>query len=434
MYDSAPAPKRGRPAAAAAAGRRLAAAGAIAVANEARTAARPSPGSITSPGTGGDGRGQPASGFSAVPTATPNSTGRPATLPESTRWGSQFIGLSGDLDPFVLRHCTFDADCYQQLDWACLRVDGGSGVSPAHFAVVPESHLDVRPAYYPTMDVPDAIRSDGCRMLVAFLETVHPCFPLLDALPLRDQWRRSNVLLAAMCALAAPFVRHHDAEMRSNFIRYIFSALMVERRRPALDAVEAGLLYLQRQGVIQRAPTTPALWADLGSVVGMCQDLGLHVDPTCWNIAPAHRNRRIRLWWAAYIWDKFCAFGLGRPAYIRDEDFTVPPLTVEHFDTADNTAPPAARSHFVAMAALATVLARLLQTFYSVTATERLRCGPPVQLRHLFVDLQQQLATFRVQYLDNLLTMPWSATTCAFPDCRGEWLPAASRVVLSAGI
>lgn len=221
-----------------------------------------------------------------------------------------------------------------------------------------------------------------------------------------------------MCALAAPFVRNHDADMRSNLLRYIFSALMVQRRRPALDAVEAVLLYLQRQGVIQRAPTTPGLWADLGSVVCMCQDLGLHVDRTCWNISPAHRNRRIRLWWAAYIWDKFCAFGLGRPAYIRDEDCTVPPLAVDHFDAADSTAPAAARSHFVAMAALATVLARLLHTFYSVTAAQRLCCGPPIQVRHLFVDLQQQLAGFRAQYLDHLLTMPW---TTGAPDCRGEW-------------
>lgn len=181
MFDSAPVPKRGRPVAAAAVRSRPATAGpgVTTAANTASSAARHTPGFLASAGTGGDGRGESASGY--------NATARPATLPESTRWGSQFIGLSGDLDPFVLRHCTFDADCYHQLDWACLRVDGGSGVSPAHFAVVPESHLDVRPAYYPATNVPSAIRSDGCRTLAAFLETVHPCFPLLDALPLHHQ-------------------------------------------------------------------------------------------------------------------------------------------------------------------------------------------------------------------------------------------------------
>jgi hypothetical protein len=50
-------------------------------------------------------------------------------------WICQFVGLSGDQDPFVLRHCTFNhLNCYKAHDWAILRVKGENDI-PLHFTV-----------------------------------------------------------------------------------------------------------------------------------------------------------------------------------------------------------------------------------------------------------------------------------------------------------
>lgn len=54
-------------------------------------------------------------------------------LPDS--WVSQFVGLSGDQDPYVLRHCIFHGDKYNSHSWSYLRVRSGMGQTPAHFTV-----------------------------------------------------------------------------------------------------------------------------------------------------------------------------------------------------------------------------------------------------------------------------------------------------------
>jgi hypothetical protein len=61
----------------------------------------------------GEGRGQRASNWRTV----------------------QFVGLSGDQDPFVLQHCSFNtSNYYTQPDWMCMRVNGG-GFIPMQFTV-----------------------------------------------------------------------------------------------------------------------------------------------------------------------------------------------------------------------------------------------------------------------------------------------------------
>ena len=56
-----------------------------------------------------------------------------ATPPE--QWVPQFIGLSGDQDPYVLRHCQFRGNRYKRHEWACIRVVGEGNADPTHFTV-----------------------------------------------------------------------------------------------------------------------------------------------------------------------------------------------------------------------------------------------------------------------------------------------------------
>lgn len=47
-------------------------------------------------------------------------------------WIPQFVGLSGDHNPYLLRHCMFDNDRYKKPEWECWRVTRGGD---AHFVV-----------------------------------------------------------------------------------------------------------------------------------------------------------------------------------------------------------------------------------------------------------------------------------------------------------
>lgn len=239
-------------------------------------------------------------------------------------------------------------------------------------------------------------------MLLAYLNVVHPSFPLLDSLPLSQQDQRSPVLLAAMCVMAAPFASESSDTLRRTLSNFIAQAIQIERRHPKIEIVEAALIFIQRHAIIHRAPTTPGLWAEIGSIVGMCHELGLHVDPSGWNITTKHRNRRIRLWWAVYIFDKFCSFNLGRPSYINEVNTSVPLLSLEHFDSHDPFVPKTSRRQFVALAVLSVILSELLSTFYSLSAVEKMRHTAPHDIHKLFVAFQRQLLDFKREHIDNL--------------------------------
>ncbi|CAK7231556.1 hypothetical protein SEUCBS140593_007965 [Sporothrix eucalyptigena] len=381
-----------------------------------------------------------------------------ATLTEPTRWITQFLGLSGDQDPFVFRHCTFDADCYKRLDWACLRVSGsssrGGSSAPAQFAVVPDTHLDARPSYYPSFDVWHRLMGgpERQRLLAVYASTIHTSFPLLDQqqitaamdTPLNaDSPDSRSLLLVSMCAVAAHLARGACIlEHRRALYQYVFEALPIERRHPRLEVVEAALVFLQRYPSIHRAPTTPGLWSEMGAVVGMCHELGLNVDPSSWHITTAHRNRRIRLWWATYILATFFSLGLGRPSYISDDDWNVPMLGVEHFTTSSGSStssasgsPPGTspltlsmdanpekeqgQTNFIIMAHLSTLLARLLSSLYSLAAVERLRHAPPADVHLLFLTFQQQLLQLKTHHLDRR------------PSLAGAFLDASGFVRLA---
>lgn len=60
------------------------------------------------------------------------------------QWISQFVGLSGDQDSFILRHCSFNhLNYYQRDDWACLRVNENAEEA-THFTVSPGRHFSMQ--------------------------------------------------------------------------------------------------------------------------------------------------------------------------------------------------------------------------------------------------------------------------------------------------
>lgn len=88
-------------------------------------------------------------------------------------------------------------------------------------------------------------------------------------------------------------------------IEELTSSLLLEARSPTLETVEAAVLFTQRALRGKMSTSAPGMWAVIGAIVGMCHDLGLNVDCSTWNVSESVRRRRKRIWWAAYMQDKW---------------------------------------------------------------------------------------------------------------------------------
>ncbi|RFU24556.1 hypothetical protein B7463_g11788, partial [Scytalidium lignicola] len=150
------------------------------------------------------------------------------------QWISQFVGSSVDQDPFILRHCSFnDLNLYKRDNWACLRL-------------VPDSHLDARPWYYPKESIQDVVQEDPAQLLKTFFEIIHTSFPLLDPAQVDEKSEPSDLLLAVIYEISNPYYLERTRTNDMSVLDWIFQAIPCEMRYPKLETIEASLLFLQR--------------------------------------------------------------------------------------------------------------------------------------------------------------------------------------------
>jgi len=134
----------------------------------------------------------------------------------------------------------------------------------------------------------------GEALVKLYFRIVHPSFPILHKKVFLEKYGRSHrefspPLLAAVYALAlnwwsysselAGYPRPDIAKLEE----VAFRALQDIAQRPKLSTVQAGLLLLQR-------PQSGARWLLTAQLVAMGQDLGLHMDPSNWQIPAWERG------------------------------------------------------------------------------------------------------------------------------------------------
>ncbi|KAH6662254.1 fungal-specific transcription factor domain-containing protein, partial [Halenospora varia] len=322
----------------------------------------------------------------------------------SGEWICQFVGLSGDQDPYVLRHCSFNAlNCYKAPDWAILRVKGGDDI-PLHFTVTPDSHLEAQPSWYPRTDTEAVVRPHGEELLRTYFEVVHTSYPLLDPGRFREQPRTGDVLRAIMYNLAAPFCPTSPSNFKP-LEDFVNQALPTTTQSPLLETLEATILHLHHTSSLPTTNSTAlhtSLYSTLGSLIGLAHSLGLNLSPTTWALTPSDRSRRIRIWWALYTHDAFLSLLLGRPSYLNSENHSVPLPTLEDFShlglQGEEIGFGPARM-LISMSHLAVIISDLLSTFYTLSATSRLKTLPIPTLLSQMSTFQDRLNTFYTSHL-----------------------------------
>ncbi|KAK4096817.1 hypothetical protein N658DRAFT_518997 [Parathielavia hyrcaniae] len=236
----------------------------------------------------------------------------------------------------------------------------------------------------------DAIESlvapHGPQLISLYFRIVHPTFPILHKRVFLEKYERTHrefspPLLAAVYILTLNWwsysvelsVLPKPDERRIEEIAFRTMGAVIHR--PKLSTIQAGLLLLQR-------PDSNS-WALISQLVGIGQDLGLHLDCTHWRISQWEKGLRKRLAWALYMQDKWGALVHGRPSHLTVADWDVRLVDASDFpeSAADEDAEEGStevdkgRVLFCEMISLAQILADILRDFYSVAAEAEARAN-----------------------------------------------------------
>ncbi|KAK1759533.1 fungal-specific transcription factor domain-containing protein [Echria macrotheca] len=291
---------------------------------------------------------------------------------------SQYIGPTTDFEPSLINLSSFDPHDESLLARGTLRRVSDNDT----FLMLPDANT---PGYEHVLEDSDAIEAIvapyGRELIDLYFRIVHPGFPIIQKTVFYEKYERSYrefspPLLAAIYILAINWWDHSDELAplpRPNvreLERYMRTTLADAMYRPKLSTVQAGLLLSQRPEGDQWAPTA--------QLVAISQELGLHLDCTTWKIPPWERGLRKRLAWALYMQDKWGALVHGRPSHIFSSNWAVQPLNPNDFpdvewdenDTEDRIEIERGRTLFGQMVHLSQILAEILETFYTLQATQ----------------------------------------------------------------
>jgi hypothetical protein len=219
----------------------------------------------------------------------------------------------------------------------------------------------------------------GQALIHLYFRIVHPSFPILHKKVFLEKYQRTHrefspPLLAAVYILALNWWSY-SSELAflpkpdvPQLEKLAFKTMNDIIYRPKLSTIQAGLLLLQRPGGDSWALTT--------QLVGLGQDLGLHLDCSNWRIPSWERGLRKRLAWGLFMQDKWGSLVHGRPSHITTADWAVTSLHEDDFpenaadeDNEDgSTEVEKGRTLFCEMIKLTEILSLVLSTFYTLQA------------------------------------------------------------------
>ncbi|KAL4912692.1 hypothetical protein BDW62DRAFT_216120 [Aspergillus aurantiobrunneus] len=312
---------------------------------------------------------------------------------------AQVMGTSGESDPFLLRHCRFDD--YGLLHFHQVRFRNAGGVPleekiPVHYLVTDDALYDSTAAstrtprqFASARDELDALVpvDHGQRLLSLFLTYVYPSLPVvLQSIAAENVHSIPVHLLAALYASALPFakfdewlsiVHAYQPPPTAQLWRLSLDLVLEEIHTPHHSVLQAGLLYLHKpwEGSQQAAlADTPFVWSLVGMLVGLATSLGLQFEPRPMGMPLWERRVRRRLWWAIYSEDKWRSLLMGRPPYIRADEWDVTDLGEADFETAPT-------ERFMRVVKMARIADEIQSSLYSLRSAQRLSSDFPESLQ-----------------------------------------------------
>ena len=253
----------------------------------------------------------------------------------------QILGYSGDMDPYLLQNYCFNQSgtfMFKQLSIHSV----SHGNNPVQFLLSQPKIFSLSRQEMGISEISDnAAREEletlvsadtGLRLISLFRTFILPQYPIFSENLFPDPQTSPPYLLAAIYMVAQPFARFddvlsielaYDSLNNPALFQLINKALQFESHSPNLSVVQTLLLILLRPSTDPLILESSFKWSLHGLLISTSQTLGLHYDPTSWNIPPWQVSLRRRLSSTIFAVDKWLACSLGRPPLITRDAWLV---------------------------------------------------------------------------------------------------------------
>ncbi|KAL2427591.1 hypothetical protein ABEF91_002113 [Exophiala dermatitidis] len=269
------------------------------------------------------------------------------TLEDGKDLTAHSIGLSAEQDTNLL--ASFRSVIINEtnrVDGDIFQVHPGSattGTPPLHFYILRDWFMpyDDRIKDESSQVIESKVGSFGPSLVNLYFKYVHPVYCVVSKVRFLRAYKQDKHSIPAslrgvIYGLGAVYWKQ-DPTLKGitrPFEQYeLFHAAQASLEReleaPNLWNLQACLLMLHEKAAGNGTFETPRTWTLSAQAVACAQMIGLHRDPTDWNIAPWEKSLRKKLWWATYITDMWSSVSHGNPPHIYRTSYTTSNLNME---------------------------------------------------------------------------------------------------------
>ncbi|KAK1965978.1 fungal-specific transcription factor domain-containing protein [Colletotrichum sublineola] len=296
----------------------------------------------------------------------------------------QLVGLSGDMDPLLLRHYrTDESGMFGFKELAIHSVQDSS--MPCQFLLSQQSLFSRRRdecgverpgedalSAQLTKIIPAAV---GARLIALFSDFVQAQFPVFAAALFPDPATTPAYLLAAVYAISLPFVVYddklsvdvaYDKPPYPALSQIIDKALSYEVHSPSIPVAQTLLLLVLRPSADPLVADTAYRRDVLGRLISCATTLGLHLDPSDWSMTERQKAHRRRLSFIIHAVDTWIASTHGTPPSTHRDNWLV--TSLEPRDFVDSGLGSHDENRLMDFASITEVLSSALSNLYSLRA------------------------------------------------------------------
>ncbi|CAD0084064.1 unnamed protein product, partial [Aureobasidium vineae] len=289
-------------------------------------------------------------------------------------------GLTGDMDPYLMRRYNFGPDnsfVFKRLSVRSMSQD----VHPVQLLVtnavedVDDSDDNTTRGHLEQLVEPDV----GIRLISLYYQFVYPHVPVIPLTQFPDPKQTDPSLLAAIYLVTLSFAAFddylsvqiaYDLPDAGKLWNLALATVQRKLHRSDFATLQTVILLLVAPSHNPLMPDYSTKWSLVGTMVTMSQTLGLQFDPSHWNIPLTEVDLRKRLSWTVEMIDIWHAAALGRSCLIREDDWLVPMPRSTDFSHQENQT--TMQKHFVHMHELTLILRQVLTTLFSLRAVQNL--------------------------------------------------------------
>jgi hypothetical protein len=251
------------------------------------------------------------------------------------------LGLSGDMDPFMLQHYRFDSK--NSLQFKELTVQSvQNSPKPSIFLLTPD-HLHESQRAESGQEPFDFSRSRllleqhispdlGKKLINLFWRSIQSQFPLFAVQEMPDPTTTPPHLLAAVYAVSLPLAVYddslsvdtaYDQSIYPDIFRIIHSSLCHHAHSADITILQTLILLLLRPSSTPTISDVTYRWTMQDTLISHALNLGFHQDPSLWSIPDWQIAQRRRLSFLVHALDKWLACVSGRPPYLHHDNWLI---------------------------------------------------------------------------------------------------------------